>query len=194
MNHDLNRNEENKLTELAVRNSIEPNSIVGESLEHYIAEYERCNEPQVVSFRDKCPWIKGTDRYTHLIHRYTAKLLPHIPAFFMTSSIEFGLPPAVFNTIIEIDMLLLKGSAISHAFEVATTVETANKAVNDRYRNMFIAMPSLSIKTFLIVKDKDAAKAHQLVYSMANVKDGISKKVTIVHLSDLTKEKFEQLC
>jgi hypothetical protein len=28
---------------------------------------------------------------------------------------------------------------------------------------------------------------------MANVKDGISKKVTIVHLGDLTKEKFEQL-
>jgi len=111
----------------------------------------------------------------------------------MTSNIEFGLPPAVFNTIIEIDMLLLKGSAISHAFEVATTVETANKAVNDRYRNMFIAMPSLSIKTFLIVKDKDAAKAHQLVYSMANVKDGISKKVIIVHLRDLTKEKLEQL-
>ena len=56
-------------------------------MEHYIAEYERCYEPQVVSFRDKCPWIKGTDRYTHLIHRYTAKLLPHIPAFFLTSSI-----------------------------------------------------------------------------------------------------------
>lgn len=75
------------MTEVAARNLIEANSIVGESLEHYIAEYERCGEPQVVSFRDKCPWIKGTDRYTHLIHRYTAKLLPHIPAFFLTSSI-----------------------------------------------------------------------------------------------------------
>ena len=72
-------------------------------------------------------------------------------------------------------------------------METANKAVNDRYRNMFMAMPSLNIKAFLIVKDKDADKAHKLVYSMANVKDGISKKVAIVHLSDLTKEKFEQL-
>ena len=79
--------QENGRTELAKRNSIEPNSIAGESLEHHIAEYERCYEPQVVSFRDKCPWIKGTDRYTHLIHRYTAKLLPHIPAFFLTSSI-----------------------------------------------------------------------------------------------------------
>jgi hypothetical protein len=111
----------------------------------------------------------------------------------MTSHVEFGLPPNVFNTIVEIDVLLLKGSAITHAFEVATTVETANKAVNDRYRNMFMAMPSLNIKAFLIVKDKDADKAHKLVYSMANVKDGISKKVAIVHLGDLTKEKFEQL-
>jgi hypothetical protein len=111
----------------------------------------------------------------------------------MTSHIEFGLPPNVFSTIVEIDILLLKGTAITHAFEVATTVETADKAVNNRYRNMFIAMPSLNIKAFLIVKDKDANKAHQLVYSMANVKDGISKRVTIVRLSDLTKEKFEQL-
>jgi len=111
----------------------------------------------------------------------------------MTSHVEFGLPSGVFNTIAEIDVLLLKGSAITHAFEVATTVETANKAVNDRYRNMFIAMPSLNIKAFLVVKDKDADKAHQLVYSMANMKDGISKKVAIVHLGDLTEEKFEQL-
>lgn len=111
----------------------------------------------------------------------------------MPSNIEFGLPPAVFNTIIEIDMLLLKGYSISHAFEVATTVETANKAVNDRYRNMFIAMPSLNIKAFLIVKDKDFEKARQQVYSMANVKDGISKKITIIRLSDLTESKFETL-
>ena len=111
----------------------------------------------------------------------------------MNSHMEFGLPPDVFDAVAEIDVLLLKGSAITHAFEVATTVETANKAVNDRYRNMFIAMPSLNIKACLIVKDKDADKAHQLVYSMANVKDGISKRVSIVHLSDLTEEKFQRL-
>lgn len=111
----------------------------------------------------------------------------------MTSHIEFGLPPDVFDTIVEIDVLLLKGAAITHAFEVATTVETANKAVNDRYRNMFIAMPSLNIKAFLIVRDKDAAKAHDTVYSMANVKDGVSQKVKIVHISELTEDTFEKL-
>jgi len=111
----------------------------------------------------------------------------------MTSHIEFGLPPGVFSTIVEIDVLLLKGSAITHALEVATTVETANKAVNDRYRNMFIAMPSLNVKAFLIVRDKDTDKAHQLVYSMANVKDGVSQKVKIVRLSELTEDRFEKL-
>ena len=111
----------------------------------------------------------------------------------MLSHMEFGLPPDVFNTIIEVDLLLLKGTAITHAFEVATTVETANKAVNDRYRNMFIAMPNLSIKAYLVIRDKDAEKAHKIVYSKANVKDSVSKKVSIVHLSDLTEEKFEQL-
>jgi len=111
----------------------------------------------------------------------------------MTSHIEFGLPLGVFNTILEIDILLLKDSAITHAFEVATTVDTANKAVNDRYRNMFIAMPSLNIKAFLIVKDKDADKAHQLVYSMANVKGGVSQRIKIVRLGELTEDRFENL-
>lgn len=111
----------------------------------------------------------------------------------MLSHMEFGLPPDVFKTVLEVDLLLLKGTAITHAFEVATTVETANKAVNDRYRNMFIAMPNLSIKAYLVVRDKDAEKAHKIVYSKANIKDGVSKKVSIVHLSDLTEEKFEQL-
>jgi len=111
----------------------------------------------------------------------------------MTSHVEFALPPGVFKTIVEIDVLLLKGSAIIYAFEVATTVETANKAVNDRYRNMFIAIPNLNIKAFLIVKDKDAGKAHQLVYSLANVKDGIGQKIKIVRLSDLTEDGFEKL-
>lgn len=111
----------------------------------------------------------------------------------MASHVEFVLSPGVFNTIVEIDVLLLKGSAITHAFEVATTVATANKAVNDRYRNMFIAIPNLNIKAFLIVKDSDADKAHQLVYSLANIKDGISQKIKILRLSDLTEDEFERL-
>jgi DNA modification methylase len=111
----------------------------------------------------------------------------------MNSHMEFGLPPKVFDTLVEIDMLLLKGSAIITAVEVTTSVDTADKAVNNRYRNMFIAMPSLKINAFVIVKDKDFKKAYQTVNSMANVKDGINQKITIVRLSELVPENLIKL-
>jgi DNA modification methylase len=111
----------------------------------------------------------------------------------MISSQEFGLPFEVFKTITEIDVLLLKGSTITHAFEIATTVETANKAINDRYRNLFAASPNLLVKTYVVVRDKDFSKAYSQVFSKANVEDGISEKVKIVRLSELTKDGFGKL-
>ncbi|NQT47337.1 MAG: hypothetical protein HQ578_00010 [Chloroflexi bacterium] len=54
-------------------------------LETYIERFQQSGEPQAISFRREYPWIRGSDRYTHLIHRYPAKLLPHIPAFFLAS-------------------------------------------------------------------------------------------------------------
>lgn len=111
----------------------------------------------------------------------------------MVSPQEFGLPPEVFSTITEIDLLFLKGSSITHAFEVATTVETANKAINDRYRNLFVASPNLLVKAYVIVRDKDFSKAYAIVFSKANVKDSISHKVRIVRLSELTEAGFEKL-
>lgn len=111
----------------------------------------------------------------------------------MFSPEEFGLSPEVFRIIVEIDVLLLKRTATTHAFEVATTVETANKAINDRYRNLFVAYPNLLIKTYLVVKDKDFGKAYTQVFSKANVQDGISQKIRIVRLSELTEDRFEKL-
>jgi putative DNA methylase len=111
----------------------------------------------------------------------------------MFSGEEFGLSPEVFRTIVEIDMLLLRGTATTHAFEIATTVETANKAINDRYRNLFAAYPNLLVKTYLVVKDKDFNKAHAQVFSKANVQDGISQKIRLVRLSELTEDRFEKL-
>lgn len=111
----------------------------------------------------------------------------------MISPQEFGLPFDVFKAITEIDVLLLKGSTITHAFEVATTVNTANKAINDRYRNLFAASPNLLVKTFVVVKDRDFSKAHSLVFSKANVEDGLSEKIRIVRLSELTEDGFGKL-
>jgi len=150
----------------------------------------------------------GHDDIITLLHSYASKMGfdGHIgnteqdknPAFKkisrqMTTSEEFGLPPSVFNTICEIDLLLLKGSLITHAIEVATTVETADKAINNRYRNLFVAIPNLTIRAYVVVKDKDFGKAYSIVFSKANVQEGISQKIKIIRLSELTSDGFEKI-
>ena len=111
----------------------------------------------------------------------------------MANNTEFGLPMNVFETILEIDLLVIKGTCIIFAVEVATTVETADKAVNNRFRNMIKSSPNSVINSILIVKDKDMNKANKIIYSEANKKDNISKKITLMGLSELTKEKFEEM-
>lgn len=53
----------------------------------FIENFSVDREPIEVSFRKLLPEIKNIDRYTHLIHTYPAKLLVHIPYFFLNNSI-----------------------------------------------------------------------------------------------------------
>lgn len=56
-------------------------------IKSYIEQYKLTNEPIEVSFKDKLKHLNNNDRYTHLIHSYPAKLLMHIPYFFLNNSI-----------------------------------------------------------------------------------------------------------
>ncbi len=48
------------------------------------SDYKRYREPIRFRFRDTCSqWLKRSDKYTHMIHSYPAKLLPYIPIFFL---------------------------------------------------------------------------------------------------------------
>ena len=46
-------------------------------------EYRSRSKPVVVNFRELVPIPPGTDRATHLLHSYPAKLLVNIPVFFL---------------------------------------------------------------------------------------------------------------
>jgi DNA modification methylase len=63
---------------------------VDERLEESQALYAAGEVPQPVAFRELCSqwqWAKRSDVYTHLLHRYPAKLLAYIPIFFLSSSL-----------------------------------------------------------------------------------------------------------
>ncbi|HEY5587464.1 MAG TPA: DNA methyltransferase [Candidatus Paceibacterota bacterium] len=58
----------------------------------YRIAFSEKKSPIEVKFRDLIPELKSIDRYTHLIHSYPAKLLVHIPYFFLNNSVlsSFG--------------------------------------------------------------------------------------------------------
>jgi len=55
-------------------------------LDRLIQQYAAEQAPIVVNFRELVSWMKYGERATHLIHPYPAKLLPHIPHFFLHNS------------------------------------------------------------------------------------------------------------
>jgi DNA modification methylase len=54
--------------------------------EQFAKNYSADNEPIPISFRNLYPNLNKPDRYTHLTHSYPAKLLVHIPYFFLNNS------------------------------------------------------------------------------------------------------------
>jgi hypothetical protein len=52
--------------------------------------YARTHEPVTVNFRKLVSWMKAGDQFTHQIHPYPAKLLPHIAHFFINNKSGFA--------------------------------------------------------------------------------------------------------
>lgn len=52
-------------------------------IETFHSKYTRNEEPIRINFREIVSEFNSTERYSHLIHSYPAKLLCHIPYFFL---------------------------------------------------------------------------------------------------------------
>jgi len=63
---------------------------VNKQIREFSKEFQKNKHPIKVSFRSLCSqwaWAKRSDVYTHLMHRYPAKILPYIPIYFLSSTI-----------------------------------------------------------------------------------------------------------
>lgn len=66
--------------------------IVDKQLAEFRTRYRKASKPLTVSFRSLCSgwsWAMRSEAYTHLMHRYPAKMFPYIPIFFLSSK-EFA--------------------------------------------------------------------------------------------------------
>lgn len=58
---------------------------IKKTLEGYIEAFQKDGTPIPVNFRTLVPELKKTERFTHLIHSYPAKLLTNIPYYFLAT-------------------------------------------------------------------------------------------------------------
>jgi DNA modification methylase len=56
-------------------------------LKALVRRYQQQKRPICVNFRSILPALNSADRYSHLIHPYPAKLLVHIPFFFLSNDL-----------------------------------------------------------------------------------------------------------
>ena len=86
---------------------------VDKQLRQFAQRYHRSQRAIRTSFRSLCSewvWAKRSDVYTHLIHRYPAKILPYIPIFFLSteeyaSSEELVLDPFAGTATVGVESL-----------------------------------------------------------------------------------------
>ena len=64
---------------------------------HLKSEYGRSGIPLEVDFRSIVDWVKLGDQFTHQIHPYPAKLIPHIANFFTNCSVLAGKKEGVLD-------------------------------------------------------------------------------------------------
>lgn len=79
----------------------------------YFETFANNRSPIEINFRKLLPEIKGSDRFTHQIHTYPAKLLVHIPYFFLNNTIfskegEFVLDPFSGSGTVLLEAIIAK--------------------------------------------------------------------------------------
>ncbi len=82
-----------------------------EQLDKLYKDYQTHNEPIEFSFRKAVPYLTKADIATHLIHPYPAKLLTHIPHFFLNNEFisqkgDLGLDPFCGSGTVLLESLL----------------------------------------------------------------------------------------
>ncbi|MFQ6063797.1 MAG: hypothetical protein ACE5J9_11600, partial [Methanosarcinales archaeon] len=101
----------------------------------------------------------------------------------MQDNVQFGINKNGFDIIKEIDVLWIKDNNIISAFEVEKST-SIDSGIN-RFRNLFASTPNLNIKAYIVIPEKRENEAKRKLGSIANIKDGLHKKIKYLLFSDI---------
>jgi len=85
--------------------------LASSQLAEFTKRFKESGDPLRVSFRSLCSnwsWAKRSEVYTHLMHKYPAKILPYIPIFFLSSDNYAGRDELVLDNFAGTGTVLLE--------------------------------------------------------------------------------------
>lgn len=163
---------------------------VDQELEKLFSTYEVAKKPIEVNFRDLVDWVPYSDSYTHYIHSYPAKLIKHIPIFFLNSKIllpeskSLVLDPFCGSGTVLLESLLAGHSAIgcdaNPLARLIARVKTTRLEVKELHRT----------KASIMLKARRLRKVVPL--NVVNIEHWFSKN-TIKQLSQLYRS-INEIC
>lgn len=77
--------ENDRISTIKSKNKDEIQSIINTQLDSFFEQYESEKKAIPANFRKLVSWVPYSESLTHYIHQYPAKLLKHIPIFFLNS-------------------------------------------------------------------------------------------------------------
>lgn len=131
-------------------------------LQEHLDKYRNNKKVQEVNFRDLASWVSYGERASHMIHLYPAKLLPHIPAFFLANNIlskegDVVLDPFSGSGTTLLEALLAKKKAVgadsnplARLISEVKTTPISKKRLTNAFTKLKKAIETSSVEVYKI--------------------------------------------
>ncbi len=172
---------------------------IKEALNGYYKSFQQDGNPIPVNFRAMVPELNKPERFTHLIHSYPAKLLAHIPYFFLSTDALCPNDGLVLDPFCGTGTVLLEaalsgrnscGADANPLAELITNVKTGYIPQQDLFQTLDSIM--VNAKRFRIIASIPDAVA--VWYSPSSLPQLSNLQRAIGQIDDEKQKAFFELC
>lgn len=171
-----------------------------EKIIYFLSEYKQKGEPIRINFRKLVPELNNSDRYSHQIHSYPAKLLSNIPYFFLQSDFFCPNNGVVLDPFCGTGTVLLEanisgrkalGADANPLAILISQVKTTYIPKDKLQKALFTVLNSVKRNRIEYNKESEAIGlwfSHSTIHQLSNLSEAIEK------VKPLAQKRFFLLC
>ena len=172
---------------------------IKKELESYQLSYSKDAKPIAVNFRSLVPELKKSERYTHLIHPYPAKLLANIPYYFLASDAlcprnGIVLDPFCGTGTVLLEAVLSGRIALGADANPLAKLITSVKTIHIPQKTLSNTLAATLVRAKRYRKVLNYPKAVMVWYSNKSLRQLTNIQRSITEIEDKQQRNFFELC